>query len=75
VSNGFQVVEDGQLITISKGAEYDAEVIQMTEHLIVLSIKVDQSTINRPCIWDSKPYTWAIRKVDVGVSEKLYLCA
>ena len=75
VSNGFSVVEDGQTIVISKGAEYDAEVIQVTDHLIVLNILVDQSTINRPCIWESHPYNWAIRKVDVGVSEKLYLYA
>lgn len=75
VSNGFEMYEDGQRIVVSKGAEYDAEVIQVTEHLIILNILVDQSTINRPCIWESRPYNWAIRKCDVGITEKLYLCA
>ena len=75
VSNGFQVVEDGAVIVVSKGAEYDVEVIQVTEHLITLSMVVDQSTKTRPCVWEPRPYNWSIRKVDVGVTEKLYLYA
>ena len=69
VSNGIEL--DGEII--SKGAEYDAEVIDVTTHLIVLRMTADQSTIRRPYIHEAKPYNWAIRKVDVGISEKLYL--
>lgn len=75
VSNGFEVSDGGEVVIVSKGAEYDAEVVQVTEHMIVMNILVDQSTINRPCIWEPKPYNWAIRKVDIGRSEKLYLYA
>lgn len=71
VSKGF--IDGGHII--SKGAEYDATVIQVTDHLIVMSIWCDQSTLNRPCILCSLPYNWSIRKVDVGRSEKLYLYA
>ena len=58
---------------ISVNAEYDAEVIQVTEYLIVLRMTVDQKTIHRLCIWEPTPYNWSIRKVDVGRTEKLYL--
>lgn len=77
VSNGFPVVEDGEVVIVSRGVEYDVEVIQVTEHLIALSMVADQSTIpsTRPCIWESRPYNWSIRKVDIGTTEKLYLYA
>ena len=75
ISNGFEMYEDGKKIFISKGAEYDALVVGVTEHLIILNIIVDQATITRSCIWESRPYNWAIRKSDVGISEKLYLFA
>jgi len=75
ISTGFQVSDNEGTYTISKGAEYDAEVIQTTQHLIVMKIKIDQTCLpkNRPRVWDSEPYTWSIRKVDVGVREKLFL--
>ena len=75
VSQGFEMYEDGQKIVVSKGAEYDAEVVQVTEHLVTLNLLVDQATITRPCIWESRPYNWSIRKCDIGVTEKLYLYA
>jgi len=77
VSQGFEIYEDGQKIVVSKGVEYDAEVIQVTEHLITLNLIADQTTIprSRPCIWESRPYNWSIRKCDIGVTEKLYLYA
>ena len=73
ISNGFEVSDGDTVRVISKGAEYDVTVIQVTEHLITLRMWVDQSTTHRPCIWDSLPYNWSIRKVDVGRTERLYL--
>ena len=73
ISNGIEMYENGKKIVISKGVEYEAEVIQVTEHLIAMRLKADQSTMNTPYLWDSQPYNWSIRKVDIGITEKLYL--
>ena len=50
----------------SVGAEYDAEVIQITEHHITFNITVDQSTIRRACVWGPRPYNWSIRKWEIN---------
>lgn len=58
---------------INRGAEYDAEVIEVTKYLVVLRIMIDQltmpgyvSTMGKP-----RPYNWSIRKVDIGRNERL----
>ena len=75
ISRGFEISDGDGTCIISKGAEYDAEVIQVTKYLITLSLLVDQTTIHRGCTWEPRPYNWSIRKVDIGTSEKLYLFA
>ena len=68
-SSGYGV--DGMMA--SKGTMFDAEVIQVTSKLIALRLTCDQSTNNRMPFGDPVPYNWAIRKVDVGRTERLYL--
>lgn len=62
---------DGTLI--AKGKMYDAEVVSISTHIITLRITLDKTTVDYFMLGDSKPYTWAIRKVDVGRTERLYL--
>ena len=64
VGTGFQVRDEQGAYLVSKGAHYDAKVIQITDHCIIMSVKVDQGTIRRSCCWDSRPYNWAITKWD-----------
>ena len=68
-SRGFHV--DGLLT--SAGVIYDATVIYTTEHLIGLSLLCDQSTLDTITFGPSQPFNWAIRKNDIGTTEKLYL--
>ena len=68
-SRGFHV--DGLLT--SAGVVYDATVVYETERLLGLSLLCDQTTLDVQPFGKPLPFTWTIRKVDVGRSEKLYL--
>jgi len=75
IGTGFQVNEgDGKgAYTISKNAQYDATVIQITDHLVALSLLVDQGTIRRACCWGPKPYNWSVMRKDIKSGhEKLF---
>lgn len=59
---------------IAKGKPYDAEVIDVSKHVITLQLNCKKAVT----IFDEEPnvpakYNWAIRKVDVGTRERLYL--
>jgi len=60
---------------VNRGADYDVEVIQVTDHLITLRMTIDQLTMqgSSSVMGDPKPYNWSIRKIDVGTSERLFL--
>lgn len=62
---GFYVKDKDGAHMESVNAEYDAKVIQITQHCIILRMCVDQSTIRRACIWEPRPYNWAITKRDI----------
>ena len=68
-SSGYGV--DGMVSC--KGTMFDAEVIQVTKHLIALRILCDQTTVNSITFGEAMPYNWSIRKVDIGRTERLYL--
>ena len=59
----------------NRGAEYDVEVVQVTQYLVTLRMTVDQLTMqNASCVMgEPQPYNWAIRKNDIGTTERLYL--
>ena len=70
---GFFVQDKDGARMESMGAEYDAEVIQITEHCVILRMTVDQSTIRRACVWEARPYNWAVTKRDIDMGlEQLY---
>jgi hypothetical protein len=59
--------------SVSKNAEYDAKVIQITPYTVTLRMTVDQSTINRMCVWESMPYNWSIQTRDIKAGiERLF---
>ena len=60
---------------VSRGAEYDVEVIDTSTHLITLRMIIDQTTMPgyTSIMGKPQPYNWSIRKVDIGRSEKLML--
>ena len=68
-SRGYLV--DG--LSYNAGTEYDAEVIYITKYLIGLRLLCDQSTLHTITFGKPQPYNIAIRKIDVGRTEKLYL--
>lgn len=68
-SRGYLV--DG--LSYNTGTEYDAEVIYITKYLIGLRLLCDQSTLHTITFGKPQPYNIAIRKIDVGRTEKLYL--
>lgn len=60
---------------VNRGAEYDVEVINVSTHTITLRMLIDQLTMpgETSVMGKPQPYNWAIRKVDVGIKEKLML--
>lgn len=57
---GFKVYDKDGSHVCSQNAEYDVEIIQITDNHITLRMTVDQSTLTRMCIWGPKPYNWSI---------------
>ena len=68
-SRGYTV--DG--LSYNAGTEYDATVIYITKYLIGLRLLCDQLTLHTITFGPPQPYDVAIRKVDVGRTERLYL--
>lgn len=60
-------------IWTNRGADYDVEVVSVSTHLVVLRMLIDQITMSGPILGKPQPYNWAIRKVDIGRTERLYL--
>ena len=60
---------------VNRGAEYYAEVIDTSTHLITLRISVDQLTMQGESSVMGNPtaYNWSIRRIDIGRTEKLML--
>ena len=59
--------------SVSKNAEYDAKVIQITPHIVALRMLIDQSTINRMCVWEPSAYNWSIQVRDINSGlERIY---
>lgn len=58
--------------TIHPLAVYDATVIGVYDHHIVLNILVNQDTIQEMCFGAPTAYNWSIQKYDIGRTEHLY---
>ncbi|MBO4520733.1 MAG: hypothetical protein J5787_05955 [Alphaproteobacteria bacterium] len=58
--------------TITYGALYDAEVVQITENTIILSLVIDQTSAPIERYGTARKYRTAIAKKDIGRTERLY---
>ena len=62
---GIQVVNKKGATYVSVGAEYDGEVVQITDHIVVLQLTADQGTLHRMSIDKPTPFKWSVMKHDI----------
>ena len=70
---GDTYIYDGES-TLTKGQVYDAEVISITNYLIVLSIRLKHTSQGFAAVAEAIPYNKSILKQDIGSREHLRRC-
>lgn len=69
ISNGFMA----DSASVSKNAEYEVKVIQITPYIVVLRMLVDQPTTHRMKVREPSAYNWSIQVRDIKAGiERLY---
>ena len=58
--------------TMYKNAVYTAVVLGIYAHIILMSICIDETSMEEPVYGNPIPYNWAICKNDIGRTERLY---
>lgn len=59
--------------TLYKNAVYEATVTGIYMHIVTLSIVIRQESMEDLTIEPSKPYSWSIRRLDIGTTEHLFI--
>lgn len=59
--------------TLYRNAIYEATVTGIYAHTVTLSIVIRQDSMEDLTIEPSKPYSWSVRKIDVGLSEHFFV--
>lgn len=58
--------------TITKNATYYADVKQITPYIVSVDLTIDQTLSNIERYGVPRSYSWAIRRGDIGRTERLY---